>query len=108
MPLNLKIIQCVVITGDFASNRDQILHLYAGRTRFTNFCKQLEADTNVISGRFVGLTVPDKPEKLRYHHLKIFWRNSVQSCQKRNFLVSLRKLLTGSSASDVVSGVALE
>ena len=38
-------IQCV-ITGDLASHRDQIVRLYAGRTRFIHFCTVLNRIVN--------------------------------------------------------------
>ena len=65
--LGLHSLKFIVIIGDLASNRDRIMHLYTGRTSFAQFvqylnafCSRHEAASDIISGWFVRLAVPDK------------------------------------------------
>ena len=92
-------IQCV-INRNHVSNCDQIMRLYASRTRFTHlwavlncilhstvssyldlFCSRPETASDVISGRFVA---PIARNKL-VPFILVSSRNSTPSCRRRHF-----------------------
>ena len=46
--------------GDSRLNLDRIIQLFDGHAHVTHFCAELIAASELISGRFAGMVVPDK------------------------------------------------